>query len=156
MLIKLGWVELANVDWSTGGSIDSGTITEKRFLLILTHCVAGGSTDISYTLNSDSGTTYSTRSSSNNATDVTTINVTSSGNQTYSGTGTLQSVCYIVNEADKDKLAVNCGQQVTVGGTAPNRIWSSWKWGNSSDAITSVQAISNFTTDSNLTVLGSD
>ena len=72
------WEELASVDWTSGATLDSGTFTAKKYLYFEIYFdQASGSNDPWLQFNSDTGSNYAWRMSTNGATDV------SYGSQSY-------------------------------------------------------------------------
>jgi hypothetical protein len=147
------WQELADVELTSGtsGSIDTGTITAKKYLYLQLHTVPDGSTSFSLIrFNSDSGTNYSNRYSTNGGSDASYGSANHmlfyaplNGTERY-------MTAFIINKSDKEKLMIGNGvaRNSTGAGNAPQRRELSGKWANTSDSITSIQIHSNDETDS--------
>jgi len=155
------WTELADVTLSVvGDTLDSGTITANSILSVFIF-TTGNNTETQFRLNSDAGSNYASRRN-NDGVEATFINQTMSKvNATGGGTPTEAYMhLYIINNASNEKLILS--NQVSVeqtgAGTAPRRGTGWTKWTNTTDQVTSVQAINNstgdFGTDSRIVVLG--
>ena len=158
----MAWELLASTKLtSTSDTIDSGTITAKKFLNIQVHTISSGQVTANYRFNSDSGTNYSRRQSSNGS-EGTGINQTlvlagwgETGETTYVNS-------YVINIADEEKLVITHLIANGTNGSAnvPNRREIVGKWTNTSDQITNVEVFNNdlgdFASDSELVVWGID
>ncbi len=135
------WEELADVDWTSGATLDSGTFTAKKYLYFEIYFdQASGSNDPWLQFNSDTGRNYAWRMSTNSATDVTYgsqsygVNITGiTVPRLYSG--------YIINKSDKEKLCILHSVRTAAGGagTAPDREEAVFKWANTSAQITQIE-----------------
>lgn len=161
---KLGSTKLT----STGDTITVSGMTAKKHLKIIYHLI--GHTDVSnfdagMQFNSDTGSNYAWRESSNGASDSTSTSttrfMTGAG---YIGSGeVVQGVYNITNIASEEKLGIGeiNESNASGAGNAPNRRETVGKWANTSNQITSIQIIKhsgtgNFAVDSEVTVYGTD
>jgi len=137
------WEELASVTTgSAGDTLQSGTISAKKYLWIQASYKNDGAADINALprFNGDGGANYSKRSSTNGGVENTRINRTwidlESGGQTQRFAN-----MFIINNASTEKLCIY--HQMDYGasgsGTAPNRIEGVAKWANTSSQITSIE-----------------
>ena len=157
------WEELASVTLGSAGStIDSGTITAKKYLwfqIFNGGLSSSGVTGIRF--NSDGSNNYAERRSGNGGSDVTGTSRPVL-NLVHTGTNTPQfSNCFVINNSSNEKLVIShsVSQNTAGAGTAPNRSECADKWANTSSQITSVQAIAsvgNFPSGSILKVWGSN
>jgi len=156
------WQELADIEVTSGSTIDTGTITAKKYLWLDLYTVPSGSESYSnLRFNSDTGSNYASRYNTNGGSDST-----STGGSTilfYAPTNNTERYmsAFIINKSDKEKLVIGEGiAQTTAGaGNAPERRELLGKWANTSSSITSIQVISSsgsFTTGTRLRVWGSD
>jgi hypothetical protein len=149
------WEELASVDWSSGGEIDTGTFASKKYLWVQ---ISWQNTTGLWTymnFNGDnSATKYTSRQSVDGAADGTVVNY-SAGEQYYAILGEGSSDVYannfanmfIVNNATSEKLGIIHSMLVrdgTVGaGYAPRRVEGVFKYTDTSNAITRIQLLKN-------------
>ena len=143
------WEELASVDISTGATSTTGTFTAKKYLWVQVY-MNSSSIAYDYTFNSDTGSNYAYRKSTNGGGD----GATASDSVFLSNHGFDANPHYdnffIVNNSANEKLVIgNRMSQGTAGaGSAPNRQEIVGKWANTSSQITSIQmdnAGTNFT-----------
>ena len=164
----MAWNKLANASGS-GDDFNTGTFTPSKFLEVLYHLEATGG-DINGqnrvgNTTIDSGNNYAWRYSTNGGAD----SASTSRDYLYESSATSNNgesgfrVLHIVNIASEEKLIIGFSiDQLAVGaGTAPNRMEFTHKWVNTSNQIDIVGGHSNsgagdFTSDTDLTVLGSD
>ena len=159
------WEELASVELgSAGDTIDSGTITAKKYLWIQGYCKnTGGNIRPTFQFNSDTGSNYANRGSNNGGSDTTNTGV----GRMYLSDSTNQGVpiffnIFVVNNSANEKLCMaHIVDQGTAGaGNAPNRQESVGKWANTSSQITSIQVqndrAGDFNTGSFIKVWGSN
>ncbi len=158
-----GWKELARTTLgSTSTSITVSSITNKRYYQFLFHALGSTSPATAWRFNSDSGTNYARRRSTDGGADVTNINQTFISASQNNITTTAFQNAYIANLSSKEKLGIwyNNYQSTAGAGTAPNRDEIIGKWDNTADAIDSVTVTSTasplFATDTELVVLGWD
>lgn len=141
------WEELADVSWTSGGTINTGTFTAKKYLWI--QCWWKGDSSVTMRVNSDSGANYARRYSNNGGADGTDVSQTSFHPSFGFGTLPHYNNLFIINNSANEKLALmNTVYQNTAGaGTAPMRGESVLKWANTSNQITSfnVSASTAFT-----------
>jgi len=163
-----GWKELGRTKLSSAGDvIDVGSLPNKRYYMVLRNMIGGdGNMCVYNRLNGDTGSNYALRASENGATD----SATSSGqNMVLYDTGGDANdkfdITYISNLAGNEKLAIGHGinRRSTGSGNAPVRGEFTWKWANTSNAITTINTLNdtnnqsgNFNTDSEVVVLGYD
>ena len=140
------WQELASVELSSSGdTINSGTISAKKWLMYEVYVVPSGNTRTTFRFNSDSGSNYTHRNSTDGGSDSTKTSRTS----IEAGAGDNDQHAYhtgfIVNVASKSKLMINHNMKTggSGAGSAPTRKEDVAKWANTSDAITSIQAIND-------------
>jgi len=159
------WQELASVTASgSSGTLDSGTFTAKKYLMIEAYGVTGGSNmdNMGWRVNSDSGNNYARRVQHNAGTDSTATSQSFIRFGSGSPAGNdLHISTFIINKSDKEKLFINeCNRNKSTGaGNVPERFENVGKWTNTSSQITSIQLMtdaSNWTTDSYLKVWGAD
>lgn len=133
------WEELASEELtSSASSISSGTIPAKKYLWVQVYLTNSGIVDTGLTFNSDSGSNYAYRLSSDGGSDST------SGSQTripYDRSNKPHFAnIFIINKADKEKLTISeIVSEATAGaGNAPSRREQVSKWANTSDQITNL------------------
>ena len=142
------WEELASVDISTGTTSTTGTFTAKKYLWVQVY-MNSSSVAYDYTFNSDTGSNYAYRKSTNGGGD----GATASDSVFLSNHGFAAHPHYdnffIVNNSANEKLVIgNRMSQGTAGAAIPNRQEIAGKWANTSSQITSIQmdnAGTNFT-----------
>lgn len=156
----MAWAKNGTTTLGSGSAtIDVSSLTDNKFLMVLTHKISGGDSVVRYRLNSDSGSNYARRYSENGGADGTSASTTfiASGYQ-YDGF----SISYIINISTEEKLVIyHDVDSNTAGATnAPNRVEEVGKWVNTSDVIDEINIINggadNFAADSNITVLGTN
>jgi len=143
------WEELASVTQSgAGSSLDSGTITAKKYLWIQTFNPDKPSgNNLYYRFNSDTASNYANRYSTNGGADVTQLSVGNGVGCNYdpSASGTTAGLfmnTFIINNSANEKLCTTntiSGWTNAGAGVAPARFQVSSKWANTSAQITSVQ-----------------
>ena len=155
------WEELASVELgSAGDTINSGTITAKKYLWVQIFKKGSGDCSCDVNFNSDTGSNYARRGSSNGGSDFTQQNsaVILSPNNTDNDFVNM----FIVNNSANEKLIIaHIVDRNTAGaGNAPDRMEIVSKWVNTSSQITSIDvnnsASGDFDTGSILKVWGSD
>lgn len=158
-----GWVELARTTLgSAGDTISVGSLSDKRYYMILANCLdTGGTIGMNPRLNGDTGSNYSSRQSQNGGADNTQ---TSSAQGRWADTNASDNfgVLYLANYSTKEKLMLSHSvQQSTAGaGTAPIRFENVSKHAQTSNPVNAF-AIQNFGTGdyasgSEVVVLGYD
>ena len=149
------WEELASVNWSAGGEIDTGTFASKKYLWVQ---ISWQNTTAQWTymnFNGDnSATKYTSRQSVDGASDGTVVNYPA-GEQYYAILGEGSSDVYvnnfanmfIINNPTSEKLGIINSMLVrdgTVGaGYAPRRVEGVFKYTDTSNAITRIQLLKN-------------
>jgi len=159
------WQELADVELtSSSTTIDSGTFTAKKYLWIQFYGnQSTGSSDSLLRFNSDSGSNYARRFSTNGGTDSTSISATSISNMAGSecNRDPFYSNIFIINKSDKEKLVIGelifAETGAGAGNATARREWVA-KWANTSAQITQsvLTSSSNYDTGSYIKVWGSD
>jgi len=133
-----GWVELARTTLgSSAGTIDTSSLADKRYLMVLRYIISSGDTVVYNRLNADSGSNYSYRWSEAGLSDGTGTSQTQVIYDTGGDPGDKFDVTYISNLAGKEKLAIGHqnNEDISGAGNAPVRGEAAWKWANTSDAI---------------------
>jgi hypothetical protein len=136
------------------------SLSDKRYYMYLSHYTSNADGQ-RIEINSDTGSNYSQRFSTNGASDSTGINQSNivAG---YGGSGLEEfNVGYIANKSDKEKLTQTFASSygASGAGTAPNRRECTGKWANTSAAISSFDfkpATSTFQSGAEVVVLGWD
>ena len=157
------WEELASVELgSAGDTIDSGTISAKKYLWVQCAYKASGTVVANIRYNSDSGSNYSFRDNDNGS-ESTSINESRAG---YMGAGSGSTTqfgnAFIINNSANEKLSIvhTINQNAAGAGTAPSRREHVAKWNNTSSQITSIQMVNtaggSFDTGSIMKVWGSN
>jgi hypothetical protein len=157
----MAWAKLGSVTLGSANSnLSSGTIDANKFIFIPYYAEAtSGTPDLQITFNNDTGSNYSRRRSVNGASDTTN---TSQSNINPDGSLVeLFGMMYIINLSSEEKLLFSFSGRADSSGAsnAPNRREWVAKWANTSDQITEVDltsSTSTLTTNSNITVIGSD
>ena len=158
----MAWELLSEKFGEGGSSIDSGTITAKKYLHVNIFAVDGTAGNFQIQFNGSSNADYATRRSYDGG------SWTNLGNQTkiisYSATSSKTSylVLDIYNDATMQKTLI--GHTIDVGtagaGTSPNRAEYRGSWNDTSNAITGIQVLTNsgdgFTTEAYMQVFGTD
>jgi hypothetical protein len=136
------WEELASDELSGSGTMDTGTFTAKKYLMVQFYAAGKSSAfDVSTRFNSDSGSNYANRYQSNGASDSTATSTTSLQNAESWGGDTPSFVTwFIINNTSNEKLVYgNAVTQNTAGAAnAPNRREFAGKWANTSNQITKI------------------
>ncbi len=149
-------------DFNSTSGFTSG-LTAKPYLMILSHYgVTATSQDPSYRLNNDSSSNYARRGNSNGS-EFTVANAT---DWRLTGGYANQSsfdVGFCTNTASEEKIIIHHGVSEKASGasTSPDRMEIANKWCNTSDSISSLKMLGvgssgNFTSDSEVIVLGFD
>jgi len=156
------WEELSSVTTTSSGTISSGTISAKKYLMyqIIGKKASGTGTEAGrLRFNSDSGSNYSQRNSINGTHytygNQTSANIGGDGNTA----GELVFLTgFILNNASTQKLFVGYS---AYGNSAGNNIGNKGeifdKWANTSDSITSIECMgTTFDAGAKMTIWGSD
>jgi len=151
------WELLGSEDLgSVSTTMDSGTITAKKYLWIQYYYNSGGSPTSKITFNSDTGSNYTDRASLNGATDTTNINQTSI--PASEGNPATFVNLFIINNSANEKLVTghSANRNVAAASNVPRRNEFIGKWVNTSSQITKVTVTGNvnFGTKSSLRVWG--
>ena len=143
------WTELASVDWSSGGTIDSGTFTAKKYLWVQGWWK--GNDSVYIRANNDNALNYSWRYSSNGVKPDGTASSISGFTSNFGFDSNIHFInMFIINNSANEKLVIShTNNQNTVGaGYAPVRFEAVSKWANTSSQITSLKFMTgsgNFT-----------
>ena len=156
----MAWGKISSVTGTgSGTNLTTGTITASKFNEFNIYTTAFVSGKLRF--NNDTGSNYARRYSGNGNSDVSTnINLGYIASLWDLAPAFIHG--YILNISDEEKLIMlwtTEANNTTGAGTAPNRMEITAKWVNTSDAITEIdidKTGTNFTTDENFTVLGSD
>jgi len=157
------WEELASVEiTSASDTIDSGTITAKKYLRIQ-YYIDRSTTDQPFmTFNSDSASNYSERISLNGAADSTQVSQANFeiGNAAVANFPQFGNM-FIINNSANEKLVIQrtVGQQGAAASIAPRRVEMVSKWTNTAAQITNITlgaSAGNYNAPSFLKVWGSN
>jgi hypothetical protein len=158
----MAWGKLSSTTLTTtADDISTGTITANKFHQMLIYGVSSGVGNTSLRFNSDTGSNYAKRRSHNGGADATSVSQTSTNTDGFTSRENFD-VVYIINISSEEKLLMRhtVDRETAGAGTAPARIEVVSKWANTSAQITQTDVVNtlagDLTTDSNLTVLGSD
>lgn len=148
----------------TSTSISSGTITAKKFLRVFAWIIpSGGTLNIGFRFNNDSGANYAERGESDGAADAAAGSLNQVNTKTAIDANPQVSFIEGYNSAANEKLFI--GETIIRGtagaANAPNRKQGVYKWANTSAQITRVDVIDTGGTGdigagSRLLVLGRD
>ena len=161
------WQELANVELSSAGdTLDTSTITAKKYLWIQAFIPEGAGHHGYIYFNGDDGgsnNNYARRGSINGGNDITTTDDDEINWSHDTNTAKYLNM-FVINISDKEKLCI--AEYMDYGssgaGTTPNRIEWVYKWVNTSAQISSVKLYNNkassndFPIGTTLKVWGSD
>ena len=161
------WQELENVELSSAGdTLDTSTITAKKYLWIQAFIPEGAGHHGYIYFNGDDGgsnNNYARRGSINGGNDITTTDDDEINWSHDTNTAKYLNM-FVINISDKEKLCI--AEYMDYGssgaGTAPNRIEWVYKWVNTSAQISSVKLYNNkassndFPIGTTLKVWGSD
>ena len=153
------WEELASVELGGAGDLSSGTITAKKNLWLQIYSTTGTSADDLLRFNSDTGTNYTDRRRTDNASEATATSQTSILNTMNNNATTPAFGNYFIqNILGQEKLVSGfINQQLTAGATNPaSRIEVSGKWVNTSAQITNITLGGTIGAGSIMKVWGAD
>jgi len=136
------WEELAS-DENSGstGTIDTGTFTAKKYLMIMGYCANNSSGNMGMAFNNDLSTNYANRNSINGGSDTASASVKFIRvNPIVNTTLPFWWTSFVVNNSANEKLVINnvCYQSTAGAGTATQRVEVVGKWANTSSQITRV------------------
>jgi len=159
------WEELASVELgSAGDTIDSGTISTKKYLWYTLETKAVNNALAVIRFNSDNLSNYSNRRSTNGGSDFTSV----SANTAYITIGgtttgdTEYASGFIINNSNQEKIVISnaIANNGSGAGVVPDRRNTVNKWADATTAITSIQMVNvgtgDFDTGSTLTIYGSN
>ena len=155
-----GWVELGRYTaGSTTTNLSVSSLPDKRYYMILENVLVSSDTSHNQiTFNSDTGSNYAWRTSSDGGADATGTSQTYIENQSVDATPHFL-VGYLANYASKEKLLMyHTIKQNTAGaGSAPTRKETVAKWANTSNAFNKWNTYKNTAAaGSELVILGYD
>jgi len=162
-----GWKELGRTTLgSANDNITVSGLADKRYLMTLFYSSGGtgGNSEISWQLNSDTGSNYSLRYSSNGGGDGYFTSKSYMHGDPYdtNDSNPRFSVSYLSNYASKEKLHLSHSMRSNTAGAAnaPARGESVSKWSNTSNAVSSITANNRnsgtWSTNDEVVVLGWD
>ena len=139
-----GWKEVGRTTLgSSSSTITVSSLPDKKYYMALCEFQADavGGTDSAFRFNSDSGSNYATRYSSNGGADNTAINQDDFYSNQSGGSRDEFQVGYFSNLAGKEKLGITyvTHHGSSGAGTAPVRNEAVGKWANTTDSINSIQ-----------------
>ena len=147
---------------SSGDTLTISDLTASTFNQLMSYQIqTGGASGAELSFNSDSGSNYTRRWSTNGTTDSTDTSQTKT-NYYYNGDYPVFAVTYFINISSEEKLFIGnfLSQNATGAGNAPRRVEIVNKWANTSEQITTVTMNNtlsgDFAIDSNLSALGTD
>ena len=158
-----GWVELGRTTLgSTADTISVASLADKRYLMVLGHCLPSGDIIYNFRLNGDTGSNYTTRYCDNGAADGTDVSISSA----YVAGGPIATqqfgVSYLANYSTKEKLCISHAvNQNTAGvGDAPSRREAVTKHAQTTNPISQYTAFNtqagDYASGSEVVVLGWD
>jgi len=157
------WTELSSTTLTgAAASIDTGTISAKKYLWVQLYANQSGYLNSSLNFNSDTGSNYAVRFSDDGGADSTSTSQTKLDLRMGEHANPSFSNTFIINSSSKEKLVIshNVNQKSSGSGTAPARGEVVGKWSNTSSQITSIQIVrtsgGSFASGSILKVWGSD
>ena len=142
--VEGGWKEVGRTTLgSSSSTITVSSLPDKKYYMALCEFQADavGGTDSAFRFNSDSGSNYATRYSSNGGADNTAINQDDFYSNQSGGSRDEFQVGYFSNLAGKEKLGITyvTHHGSSGAGTAPVRNEVVGKWANTTDSINSIQ-----------------
>ena len=158
-----GWVELGRTTLgSTADTISVASLADKRYLMVLGHCLPSGDIIYNFRLNGDTGSNYTTRYCDNGAADGTDVSISSA----YVAGGPIATqqfgVSYLANYSTKEKLCIShaVNQNTAGAGTAPSRREAVTKHAQTTNPISQYTAFNtqagDYASGSEVVVLGWD
>jgi hypothetical protein len=140
----MGWVKLGSTKLTgAGDTITVDNLTAKKFLRIECYIIGSGTIHPKLRFNADTGSNYTSRTSTNGGADWT--DNTQTGMRFGAGTNAVSEYIstYVTNESSKEKLAITeMNYNTSTGaGNAPLREESVGKWVNTSDQITRIDVV---------------
>jgi hypothetical protein len=144
-----GWTELARTTLgSAGDDITVGSLSDKRYYMVLVDGKTTGGIDPALRLNADTGSNYANRRSENGGTDATNTSLDRMALYSALDTPYFQ-VGYLANLAIKEKLFQGhlVGRNTAGAGNAPTRAEFVGKHAQTSNPISSVTQRNNGTGD---------
>jgi len=149
---------------SAGDTLDSGTITAKKFLFFNVFGIADGNLDACVIrFNGDTATNYAVRKINDGGSSSNNVNETGITYMSFNGAQNHYARFFVYNQEDQNKLLIDKTGRTGGSGAAnpPARKVMVGKWSNTSDSITSVQAVNrdgsgSYDEGSYITVFGSD
>ena len=162
-----GWKEIGRTTLSSAGDvIDVGSLPNKRYYMVIRNIIGGdGNMAVYNRLNGDTGSNYAYRQSENSATDSTANSQNMVVYDTGGDANDKFDITYISNLAGGEKLAIGHGinRNSSGSGGKPKMGEFTWKWANTSNAISAINTFNdtnsqsgNFNTGSEVVVLGYD
>ena len=160
----MAWSKAGSTTLGSAGDNVSVTGTASIHNQILFHKINDSSSGVNpnLTFNSDSGSNYTQRNSTNGGSDSTLVNQAKLEFTNAGVTPTSFVVGYSINISAEEKLSIlfDVEEKTAGAGNAPNRIDHVSKWVNTSSQITTVNMgnddSGDYAVGSNLTLLGSD
>jgi hypothetical protein len=161
----MAWGKAGSSTTPTTSNVSVTGISANDTLQSLLHITTSGQYSVYNTFNDvSSGTLYHGRYETNGTTDQTYNQdrlfpmLDNSGGSSLPEGGDIFNICYIVNLETEEKLVIGFSNMAS--STTPKRNEYVGKFANTSDKITSIENFdpsrTAYTSDSNLTVLGSD
>jgi hypothetical protein len=147
---------------TSGDVLEISDLTATKFNQFMKHQLpTGGDASSELRLNSDTGSNYTRRWSSNGGADGTDTSQTKSN---YYGNGTVPefTVAYFISISSEEKLFIGhiIDQNTAGASNVPIRVEIVSKWVNTADSVTTItmnnSQAGSFDTDSNLSALGTD
>jgi len=161
-----GWKELGRTTFGGGAKEYSvASLDDKRYYMILVNNLQSAQTEgDAFRLNSDSGSNFSYRHSTDGAADTTGTSKSKAGFFGFHPhTQPSFAVSYLSNLSTKEKLSISHGvghkTNVSGAGNAPDRGEAIQKWANTSNAVDEVNIVNlwnNYDSGSECVVLGWD
>jgi len=154
--------------WAKNGTVTAvsqslPTLTAFKFNQILNHVIDNGSAiDVDFRIDNLSTSTYSYREADNGSTDVVNVNQTEITLDDTSAATERFSMIYGINIDTEEKLFIifTVDASTAGAGTAPSRVETCGKQVGTTNAWTRLDILETqagaFTSDSNLTALGTD